>query len=149
MRSAALLTCLLLIPTLALAKKAPPKVAKPATAEKAAAPAPAAPVAAPAPAPAPVKPAVPEGRHVKLVVNKEGLFEPTEIPAKVGEQLVLDVTRLTNDTCATEIIVREQGINVPLPFREEVHVGLKAGKSGTIRFACAMGHVAGAIVVTD
>lgn len=93
------------------------------------------------------KPAV-AARHVKVGVTESG-FEPNNIPAKAGEKLVLDITRVTDDTCATSIVIPDQKVKVELPLNKEVAVPVDAGKAGRIAFACPMNMITGAIVVTE
>lgn len=87
-------------------------------------------------------------RHVKVGVTEAG-FEPAEIAAKPNEALVLDVTRVTDETCATAIVIKDQGVNVKLPLNKEVEVPVKAGAAGRVAFACPMNMVQGAIVVKE
>jgi plastocyanin domain-containing protein len=113
---------------------------------KAVEPAPAKPMAQVAPLPASAKPG--DTRHVKVGVTEAG-FEPSEIQAKTGENLVLDITRVTDETCATAIVIPDQKLKVELPLNKEVQVAVKAGKAGRIAFACPMNMITGAIVVKD
>ena len=57
------------------------------------------------------------------------------------------MTRKTDRTCATDIVVSDQKINTPLPLNKQVRVDLVAKNSGEIHYACAMGHVRGVIFV--
>jgi plastocyanin domain-containing protein len=93
-------------------------------------------------------PATPAARHIKVGVTEAG-FEPNEIEAKAGENLVLDITRVTDETCATAIVIPDQKLKQDLPLNKEVQVPVKAGKAGRIAFACPMNMVTGAIVVKD
>jgi len=86
-------------------------------------------------------------RVVELKVTENG-FEPTPVTVKKGEPLVLKVTRTTDKTCATEILISDTEINVPLPLNQPVEVRYTPNKSGQIRYGCAMGMmVAGVLVV--
>ncbi|MBS2028822.1 MAG: cupredoxin domain-containing protein [Deltaproteobacteria bacterium] len=100
--------------------------------------------------PADAKPAAKpaDARHVKVGVTEAG-FEPSEIRAKNGESLVLDITRVTDETCATAIVIPDQKVRVELPLNKEVAVPVKASKVGRIAFACPMNMVTGAVVVTE
>ena len=102
----------------------------------------------PKPAAAQSAPAKSEARHIKVGVTQAG-FEPAEIVAKPNEALVLDITRVFADTCATEIVFKDLGIKQELPMNQEVHVPVQAGKAGRIAFACAMNMIGGAIVVKE
>jgi len=87
-----------------------------------------------------------EARRVEMAVTSAG-FVPAEVKAKVGEQLTLVVTRKTDKTCAKEIVIKDYGINTPLPLDKAVEVALTPKKAGKIRYACAMDMIAGVIVV--
>lgn|SRR5512147_2682903 len=75
--------------------------------------------------------------EVAVSVGVNG-FDPWHIEARAGEPLVLVVTRTTDDTCATEIIIREAGLKVPLPLGKPVRVELVPSRAGKLRFSCAM-----------
>ncbi len=85
-------------------------------------------------------------RTVAMLVTEKG-FEPSKIKANRGEKLRLAITRKTDRTCATEIVVKEYGIHKPLPLGKEVVVELTPRKSGEINYACGMGHVTGIVFV--
>ncbi len=85
-------------------------------------------------------------RTVEMTVTEDG-FEPSKVKAKKGEKLRLVVTRKTDKTCATEILIPEHGINKPLPLDQAVTVDLTPKKSGEIRYACGMGHITGIVFV--
>lgn len=85
-------------------------------------------------------------RTVEMEVTGEG-FVPARIKVQKGEKVRLLVTRKTDRTCATEIVVKDQGINVPLPLNKQVTVNLVAKASGEIHYACGMGHIRGVIFV--
>ena len=85
-------------------------------------------------------------RTVAVEVTGEG-FVPSEIQAKPGETVKLAVTRKTERTCATEIVMKDFGVNEPLPLGKTVTVTVRPAKPGSYRFACGMDMVAGALVV--
>jgi plastocyanin domain-containing protein len=85
-------------------------------------------------------------RTVTIAVTDSG-FEPAKVKALKGEKVRLVVTRKTNSTCAKEIVVKDFGVNQPLPLDKAVTVEFTPAKSGEIRFACAMGHVSGVVFV--
>ena len=97
--------------------------------------------------PAAAKPAEAPARHVKVGVTEAG-FEPSEIAAKVGENLVLDITRVTDETCATAIVIPDQKVKAELPLNKEVQVPVKVGAAGRVAFACPMNMITGAVVVS-
>lgn len=85
-------------------------------------------------------------REIKMEVTGDG-FVPARIKAQKGEKVRLLVTRKTDRTCATDIVVKDQGIKVALPLDKQVTVDLVAKKSGEIQYACAWGHIRGVIFI--
>jgi plastocyanin domain-containing protein len=75
-------------------------------------------------------------REVAVKAGVNG-FDPWRIEARAGEPLVLVVTRTTDDTCATELVIPEAGVDAQLPLWKPVRVELTPSRSGTLRFACA------------
>lgn len=82
----------------------------------------------------------------KLKVTNKG-FEPTSLNAKAGENVTLKVTRLTEETCAKEIVVPSKQIKAKLPLNKEVVVALGILPQGEVKFACGMNMVEGVIVL--
>lgn len=100
---------------------------KPAAAQ---APAAAAPAAKPSEGP----------RTVTLTVTEKG-YEPSPLQLKKDEPVKLVVTRTTEQTCATEIVMKEYGINTPLPLNTPVEIAFTPSKTGTLTYGCAMGQM--------
>lgn len=88
--------------------------------------------------------AKPANGPVAIAVTAHG-FEPKTVKARVGQPLTLVVTRKVDRTCATEIVIKDFGIDKPLPLGQAVTIELTPTKPGAIRFACAMDMVAGEI----
>jgi len=99
---------------------------------------PAAPVAAPA--------ARKAGQAIELTVTSDG-FVPASIKVQKGQQVRLVVTRKVERTCATEIVIKDAGINQKLPLNQPVVVEFTPTKAGQLRYACGMDMIAGVIVV--
>jgi cupredoxin-like protein len=85
-------------------------------------------------------------RTVNVTVTDEG-FVPSKVKAKKGEKLRLVVTRKTDSTCAKEIVIKDHGINQPLPLDKAVTVEFVPAKSGEIRYACGMDHISGVVFI--
>jgi plastocyanin domain-containing protein len=81
-----------------------------------------------------------------IEVTKDG-FVPAEIKVKAGKPVKLVVTRKVERTCATEIVIKDQGINKPLPLNQPVEVAFTPSKAGKLRYACGMDMIAGVILV--
>jgi plastocyanin domain-containing protein len=85
-------------------------------------------------------------RTVEMQVTEDG-FVPAKVKAAKGEKLRLVVTRKTDRTCAKEIVIKEFGVNQPLPLDKAVTVEVTPKKSGEIRYACGMDMITGVIFV--
>jgi plastocyanin domain-containing protein len=85
-------------------------------------------------------------RTVEMQVTEDG-FVPAKIKANKGEKLRLVITRKTEHTCATEIVIKEAGINTKLPLDKTVTVEVTPKKSGELKYACGMDMITGVIFV--
>lgn len=79
-------------------------------------------------------------RVITLSVTEKG-YEPTPITLKKDEPVKLVVTRKTEQTCATELVMKDYGINTPLPLNTPVEIAFTPNKSGTLTYGCAMGQM--------
>lgn len=84
-------------------------------------------------------------KNIDLKVTENG-FEPSEIKVTPGTHVILNVTRKTDVTCATQIKIKEKNIKEELPLNKTVKVDLGVLKKGDIRFACGMDMISGHIV---
>ncbi len=121
------LAMLLAAPALASAPKAKREAKQPAKAEAKAAPAP---------------------RVVEITVTEKG-YEPSPIKVKAGEPLLLKVTRKTEKTCATEILIKGTDINVPLPLDKTVEIPFTPAKTGEVKYGCAMGMMISGVLTVE
>ena len=85
-------------------------------------------------------------RTVEMQVTEDG-YVPAKIKAAKGEKLRLVITRKTDRTCAREIVIKEAGINTPLPLDKTVTVEVTPKKSGELKYACGMDMISGVIFV--
>jgi plastocyanin domain-containing protein len=83
---------------------------------------------------------------VEIAVTSDG-FVPAEVTVKRGEAVKLVVTRQVERTCATEIVMKDFGINQPLPLGKPVTITVTPRKAGEYRYACGMDMVAGVLKV--
>jgi len=86
------------------------------------------------------------GTHVTLQVTKEG-FVPAEFHVPAGNLVTLSVTRKVEKTCATEIVMKDFGIEQELPLNTTVQVSFRPTEPGEHRFACGMDMIAGKVIV--
>ncbi len=87
-----------------------------------------------------------KARKIEMIVTEDG-FVPDKVAAKKGEPLQLVVTRKTDKTCATEIVIKDYGIEKKLPLEKPVTISFTPRKTGQVRYACGMDMVAGVILV--
>jgi len=123
----------------ASAAEKPAPAAKPAATAKPAAAAPAAKAPA-AKAPAP--------RTVALKVTENG-YEPSPVTLKKGEPVRLVITRTTDETCATELVMKDPDLNVELPLNKPVELTFTPTKSGTLKYGCAMGQMISGVFLVE
>lgn len=81
---------------------------------------------------------------VNINVTDNG-FEPSQIKVKPGSDVELEVTRKTNETCATEISIPSKGIKKSLPLNKTVNIKLGQLKKGEVKFSCGMDMISGVI----
>ncbi|HYD43177.1 MAG TPA: cupredoxin domain-containing protein [Anaeromyxobacter sp.] len=75
---------------------------------------------------------------VQMSISDDGV-SPMAIPAKQGEPLRIAITRTTDATCITHVVVKDYGINVPIPKNKTVNVDITPKATGKVRVACGMG----------
>ena len=84
-------------------------------------------------------------KNLDVKVTENG-FEPSEIKVTPGTHVILNVTRKTDVTCATQIKIKDKNIKEELPLNKTVKVDLGVLKKGDIRFACGMDMISGHII---
>jgi plastocyanin domain-containing protein len=94
----------------------------------------------------PASEAPPSTEAVAISVTEEG-FVPKEIHVKAGQPVTLAVTRKTERTCATELVLKEYAINQKLPMNETVEIKFTPTHAGQLTYACGMDMIKGHIVV--
>lgn len=85
-------------------------------------------------------------RTVNLVVTEKG-FEPNNVDVKPGSDVVLNVVRKTDSTCAKQVQVPSKKLKADLPLNKPVTLKLGKLEKGEIRFACGMDMISGVLVV--
>ena len=84
-------------------------------------------------------------KEVRIAVTDEG-FVPAVVEIPKNEAVTLVVTRKTDQTCATEMIIAETGARHDLPKDQVVRIELPAGQPDTLHYACAMDMIKGMVV---
>jgi plastocyanin domain-containing protein len=90
--------------------------------------------------------AAPTARTVEMKVTEKG-FVPSRIQVKKGEPLHLVVTRKTEETCATELVIKDANLKKELPLNEPVAFDFTPEKAGEMTYVCGMNMVSGTLVV--
>jgi plastocyanin domain-containing protein len=91
----------------------------------------------------------PDGvRTVAITVTEKG-YEPGRVKLKKGEPVKLVVTRKTDQTCATEVVLEQHNINTPLPLNTPVEMTFTPDKSGELRYGCAMGKMISGVFLVE
>lgn len=87
-----------------------------------------------------------EGEPVRITVTKNG-YEPFRVQATRGKPLTLVVTRQTDETCATELLIPEASIMKDLPLGQPVTITFTPERTGELRYSCGMAMFQGVIDV--
>jgi plastocyanin domain-containing protein len=85
-------------------------------------------------------------QRVRISVTEKG-FVPAVVTVQAGRPVMLLVTRRTDRTCATELVLKAHGINEKLPLGKTVVIRFTPERTGTLDYACGMGMYRGKIVV--
>lgn len=91
--------------------------------------------------------APPGNKDVPIQVTDRG-FEPARIEVQKGTNATLVFTRVTENTCAKDVVIHENGAHLDLPLNQPVRVGLGT-VNGRIPFACGMKMVTGEVVAVQ
>lgn len=94
------------------------------------------------------KPAVAEGRVITMEVTPDG-FVPDNVKVKANEPVTLRITRKTDETCATEILIEGTDINVPLPLFKTVSVNWTPTRAGAVKYGCAMDKMISGVLLVE
>jgi plastocyanin len=85
------------------------------------------------------------GQTVQMKVTDKG-FEPANVTVKKGEPVTLVITRTTEQTCATEIVIDDYGVKTKLPLNKAVTVTFTPKTAGDLQYGCAMGKMIGGVL---
>ena len=81
---------------------------------------------------------------VQLAVTDRG-FEPARAEVPRGQAFTLVVTRKTDQTCATEILIPTLNERRALPLNQAVRIDVPKGVSDTLNYICGMHMFGGTI----
>lgn len=100
------------------------------------------PVEAPKPAPAA------GARRIEMEVTNDG-FQPGNVTLKANEPVTFVVTRKTDATCATELLIDGTDIKQALPLNQAVEIAWTPTKPGQVKFGCAMDKMIGGVLLVE
>lgn len=83
---------------------------------------------------------------VAVTVTEKG-FEPSTVKVAPGEEVILNITRKTDSTCARDVLFPATKLKKELPLNKTVSINLGVLKKGDINFSCGMDMVKGIINV--
>ena len=90
--------------------------------------------------------AKPRVQRLTVKITQRG-FEPETLRLRRGVQARITFLRTTDQTCATEIVLRDFGIRRDLPLNQPVVIVLTPGKKGEFSFTCGMNMMRGKLIV--
>ena len=79
----------------------------------------------------------------------DAAFEPSMITLRKGVPARVTFTRVSDKTCATEVVFPDYGIKRTLPLNQGVAVEFTPQKAGDVAFACGMGMLKGMLMVQE
>ena len=85
-----------------------------------------------------------ENKIIEVKVTEDG-FVPSSLEVPANVPVTLKVTRTTDNTCATDIKIKDKKIEKKLPLNEAVSIELGKVKKGKLGFACGMNMLKGEI----
>ena len=75
---------------------------------------------------------------IEIKVDESG-YHPNELKvSKENESVTLRFKRITNQTCAREVIHEDQSINKKLPFNKPVDITFDLRNKNSITYGCHM-----------
>lgn len=95
----------------------------------------------------------PSGRRTKqrtqaaqVVITRYG-YEPASFTLKRGVPAQVTFLRTVENTCATEVVFADYGINRSLPLNQPVVISFTPSKAGEFAFTCGMNMHRGKLIV--
>ena len=85
-------------------------------------------------------------QSARVVVDPDG-FKPGKLQVKGGEAVTITFVRVTDATCAREVVFPSLKIRRALPLNKPVEVRFTPQRSGDVTFACGMDMLRGTVTV--
>jgi plastocyanin domain-containing protein len=86
-------------------------------------------------------------QSAKVVIGNYG-YNPASIRLKRGVPAKVTFLRITESTCATEVVFADYGIRRELPLNQAVTVSFTPRKAGEFVFTCGMNMHRGKLIVS-
>ncbi|MGD9564471.1 MAG: cupredoxin domain-containing protein [Pyrinomonadaceae bacterium] len=86
-------------------------------------------------------------QSAKVVIGNYG-YEPASLRLKRGVPAKVTFLRVSESTCATEVVFAEYGIRRELPLNRAVTVSFTPRKTGEFAFTCGMNMHRGKLIVS-
>ena len=86
-------------------------------------------------------------QSAKVVIGNYG-YEPASIRLKRGVPAKVTFLRVSESTCATEVVFADYGIRRELPLNQAVTVSFTPRKAGEFAFTCGMNMHRGKLIVS-
>ena len=86
-------------------------------------------------------------QSAKVVIGNYG-YEPASIRLKRGVPAKVTFLRISESTCATEVLFADYGIRRELPLNQAVTVSFTPRKAGEFAFTCGMNMHRGKLIVS-
>ena len=92
--------------------------------------------------------AVKSDGRIAMEVTGDG-FVPANVTLKAGQPVIFVITRKTDETCATDLLIEGTDIKTPLPLNKPVEVAWTPTKTGKVKFGCAMDMMVGGVLLVE
>jgi plastocyanin domain-containing protein len=89
---------------------------------------------------------VADSGRIAIAVTENG-FEPKTVTVPAGKPVTLVVTRRTDKTCATDLVMPAEHIDKPLPLGQAVEITFTPDKPGELTYSCKMEMYKGTVIV--
>ena len=86
-------------------------------------------------------------QSAKVVIGNYG-YDPASLRLKRGVPAKVTFLRITDSTCAIEVVFAEYGIRRELPINQAVTVSFTPRKAGEFGFTCGMNMHRGKLIVS-
>ena len=93
-----------------------------------------------------IPPPPPGVQQTKVIVDDKG-FTPSHVEVQKGKPAWLVFVRMTDDTCATEVVFPDLKLEKELPLRTAVNIDIPTSDARTLTFQCGMAMYKSAVVI--